>query len=305
MKLNQCHLFCLGVLFFSSCAQFPSIVKTTPQTYQGVSQVVAYSPWLFSGAKPVGRAGFASLHSLRVRTIVCVDGTPPELDIPKEFGIKTYHIPIRYGKPTKKQIVDLATAVEAGRSRGNTFIHCHHGKHRSAAAAAVTLIGLGISTREEMEKRMIVSETSSQYTGLWEAVEEAVVIDDIDWNLNEENLRSAVIPEGMTEQMISIESAFDNLQRLQKSNWAVPLDHPDLVAVVEAGSIAESFRYLNQTEVASKYSTDFQSQLLTAWTAAADLERALSNNNTTPVEISTKFHVLSNTCTACHRNYRK
>ena len=287
------------------CSKLPTMADASPSTFSGLRQVVAYTPWLFSGSKPIDEVGFESLRSIQVQTIICVDGIPPELHIPEALGMKTFHIPIKYGKPTKKQILDIATAVEVGRKRGNTYIHCHHGKHRSAAAAAVALIGLGVSTREEMKKRMSVSETSTHYSGLWSAVEEAVVLEEIDFVRNKEHLLSRVIPEGITEQMIAMDCAFDNLQRIKKSNWTPPKEHPDLVAVAEAGAIAESFRYLNKSEIALRYSVDFETQLSIALSAAIDLEQALSNNKSTNQELSISMRVLSNTCTACHRAFRK
>lgn len=305
MKQIYLYLFIVAPFLLLGCSMLPTVSDDSPRSYDGVQQVVAFSPWLFSGSKPSGDIGFTSLQTMQVQTIICVDGIPPELDAPEALGMKTYHIPIKYGQPTKKQILDLAAAVEIGRRRGNSYIHCHHGKHRSAAAAAVALIGLGISTREEMEQRMSVSETSSQYEGLWIAVAQAEVLDEDDFLRHEKTLQSKVLPEGMTEQMIAIDDAFENLSRIEQSNWNPPIDHPDIVAVAEAGAIAESFRCINKSEIARRYSVDFETQLSIALSAAIDLERALSNNNSTDQELSDSMRALSNTCTTCHRAFRK
>jgi hypothetical protein len=305
MKQIHCPLFFIGMLLFPSCTNLPKVENTAAKTYDGLVQVVAYAPWLFSGSKPIREDGFASLQSLHVRTIVCVDGTPPELNIPEQIGIKTYHIPIKYGKLTSQQVFDIVTAVEIGRRRGNTYIHCHHGKHRSAVAAAISLISLGESTPEKMMPRMLVSETSALYSGLLESVREAVVLDSRCYVENEKNIPSSVLPVGITEQMIALEFALENLLHIEKSNWLPPTFHPDLVPAAEAGALAESFRALNSSELAKKFPSDFAEQLFAAWSAASTLENLFVTNTATQAQLSEALNTVKNSCTACHRSYRK
>ena len=287
------------------CGTLPTTKQNSPTTFDGVNQVVAYSPWLFSGSKPVGIPGFKSLASLQVHTIICVDGNPPELDIPKHLGIKTYHIPIKYGRLTETQVVDLVAAVEIGKSRGNTFVHCHHGKHRSATVAAVALIALGEATHAEMAKRMFVSETSENYTGLWQSVEEAVVLEKSSYLQKQKNLTNCVLPVGITEQMIAIESALDSLSLIKKAHWSPPEKHPDLVAVAEAGALAEAFRAMDQSGIANEFPHDFKKQLIRSRSSAEMLEQLLVSDSATHAQLSDSLRAVKDSCSECHRSYRK
>ena len=108
----------------------------SPMYYGGLKQVVAFQEFIISGAKPEGRVGFESLMKMDVSMIVCVDGVTPDVKTAQEYGIKTVHIPLKYEAPTDEQIFDLTTVVSRI-DRGNVYIHCHQGKHRSAAAAAI------------------------------------------------------------------------------------------------------------------------------------------------------------------------
>ena len=283
----------------------PMITDEEPRSYSGLSQVVAFQDWLFSGSKPSGEAGFQSLANLRVRTIVCVDGTPPDHLTGDRYGMKTFHIPLKYGEPTQLQILDLATAVREGMTRGNIYVHCHHGKHRSAAASAIALLALNRSTAEVMKNRMVVAETSQYYSGLWDAVDKTRKLNESDLIQNETNLTNRVHPEGITNQMIAIDFAMDNLKLIKQSNWITPKRHPDLVPAAEAGTIAESFRQLRENHTTAGYPRDFSQKLDEASNFANTLEQEIILGEATSIELSSSMRALSKSCIACHLAYRK
>lgn len=276
----------------------------TPMSYAGLSQVVAFHKQIISGAKPKGRAGFESLMKMDVDTIVCVDGVAPDVKTAKECGIKTVHIPLKYDSPSASQIFDLTTVVARGRDRGNVYIHCHQGKHRSATVAAIVSIALGSLTLDEAKARMHVSQTSEEYKGLWEAVEQTEVINVFDLLLNEKVYPSIVQPEGITSQMIAIDGAMDNLLRLQDANWNAPTDHPDLVGVAEAGKIADIFRAIQLSEDAKQYATDFEILLVNALQQANGIEEALIQQVPTE-ELNTYMKRVEQSCINCHSSFRK
>jgi len=211
---------------------------------------------------------------------------------------------LKYSRLLHQQIIDLATAVYAGYGE-NVYIHCHHGKHRAAAAAAIAQIALGNATSIMMKKRMYVSETSPLYAGLWESVEEQVVLNPLVYVHSEDNLKNSVTPTGITESMINIEFAFEQLQILQQSNWEVPNHHPDLVASSEAGIITESLRQLQNSFEIEKYPKDFSKKLIQAIGVASALEEIILQNNDEPEQIKLYLQALKSSCTSCHRKYRK
>ena len=283
----------------------PAIQDTTPAVYDGIEQVVAYKNWLFSGSKPTGYAGFNSLHTLNVRTIICVDGTSPNLKIPELYGMKTIHIPLKYELPSEQQIIDLATAVLIGKNRGNTYIHCHHGRHRSAAAATAALLALQLSTSKELELRMQVSETSKMYSGLWAILLTTTVVNPELCRINEPSLTSNVIPEGIVEQMTEMEFAYDNVIKLQKNNWKPIEHHPDLSPASEVGAIVESLRILQKSKLDKNYPLDFYEKLTRSLLSAVALENSLVTTKIQIDSINLQLNALERTCIACHAVYRR
>ena len=301
----------IGCEFASRLHTYPSeecidvaVDAKTPMTYAGLSQVVAFHKHIISGAKPEGSTGFESLMKMDVNTIVCVDGVAPDVKTAREYGIKTVHIPLKYDSPSASQIFDLTTVVARGRDRGNVYIHCHQGKHRSATVAAIVSIALGSLTLDEAKARMHVSQTSEEYKALWEAVEQTEVISVFDLLLNEKVYPSIVEPEGITSQMIAIDEAMDNLLRLQHANWNAPTDHPDLVGVAEAGIIADLFRAIQLSEDARQYATDFETQLVNALHQASGLEEALLQK-LTGNKLDVYMQRVEQSCINCHSAFRK
>jgi hypothetical protein len=275
----------------------------SPMYYGGLKQVVAFQEFIISGAKPEGRVGFESLMKMDVSMIVCVDGVTPDVKTAQEYGIKTVHIPLKYEAPTDEQIFDLTTVVSRI-DRGNVYIHCHQGKHRSAAAAAIVSIALGSLTLDEAKERMEVSQTSHEYKGLWEAVEQTTVINVFDLLLNEKAYPSIVEPTGLMSQMIAMNGAMDNLIRIQNSNWKAPIDHPDLVGAAEAGMIADTFRNIQLGDEANAFSVDFETLLVNAIRHASSLEDALLQR-LPMVELDVYIQRVEHSCMNCHAAFRK
>ncbi len=275
-----------------------------PLTFDGVAQVVYFQEGIISGAKPENSDGFASLNRLNVQTIICVDGVVPDVQLATSHGIKTIHIPLKYCSPSAEQVFDLATVVTRGQQHGNVYIHCHQGKHRSATAAAIVSIALGYLTVDEAKERMLISETSPTYEGLWNAVEETIKINRTDLGCNKKNYPSAINPVGMTNQMIAIDEAMDNVLRLQQAGWQSPADHPDLVGVAEVGLITDIFRTIQVSHETNGFPSDFETQLANAMHQATDLEEALVEGLPTKA-LDEHLTRVEQSCIRCHSTFRK
>lgn len=283
-----------------------STESTSPVCLPGLEQVVAFHDGVLSGARPQGTAGMRSLAQLEVSTIVCVDGVAPDVEQARKLGIETIHIPLKYHAPSQAQIADLAAAVAINRERGNVYIHCHHGRHRSAAAAALALIALNLSEADAMQQRMQVSETSRQYTGLWDAVKQQQALDQSALMAQSRDLPSVVRPQGMTAQMVQIDEALDRLLLVQESNWEVPDTHPDLAPAADAGMIAETFRAMQFDQDASVHKeASFMKQVREALQSASILETALNDKNRKIIDLNQHLLRVEQSCITCHRQWRK
>ena len=282
-----------------------SAAATKPATFEGLKQVVAFHDDLLSGSKPEGVLGMDSLMKLNVDTIICVDGVAPDVKGARNYGIKTIHIPLKYIAPTKTQILDLTSAFTVNHARGKVYIHCHHGKHRSAAAAALVSIALGFATPHEMKARMEVAETSKHYEGLWEAVEKQEVINVFDILENEKPFPSMVKPKGMTAQMVAIEEAMERLLLVKQSGWVVPASHPDLAPASDAGLITETFRVMQLNPETHNFATDFTTQVINAVHQASGLEEALKIESIDPESLDQYFRHVEQSCINCHATSRR
>lgn len=129
---------------------------------------VRASDRVFSGAEPSGPEAFTLLAELGVRTIVSVDGVRPNVEDAARHGLEYIHIPIGYdgvGDFSQKSLVRLVQERD-----GPFYIHCHHGRHRGPAAAAIACRADGSFTKDEAIAFLESAGTNRDYTGLYRDV---------------------------------------------------------------------------------------------------------------------------------------
>src|SRR5947208_16045194 len=132
---------------------------------QGIENTFRLSPRLYSGGDPHGVESFAALRSLGITTIISVDGAAPDVEAARKLGLRYVHLPIGYDGVPREQAVRLVQAVKT--LPGPVYVHCHHGKHRGPAAAAVCGIATEGWTREQALAWMKDAGTSPDYRGLF------------------------------------------------------------------------------------------------------------------------------------------
>lgn len=278
--------------------------KMKPIAVEGVQQLVAYSEHIISGAKPSTPIGFESLSALGVRTILCVDGVAPDSGAAEKIGIATIHIPLKYSQPTASQILDIVTAISREYKQHPIYIHCHKGKHRSAVAAAIACIALGECTVEEAKERMLVSETSIGYTGLWNAVELQKKIQPEILEKHTKVFPSQVQPEELVDQMIDLENALDAFERIQIAHWKANKDKRTIAGAEIAGMMADTFRVMNTDSTTSKYPPLFQKELIDAISATSALEEAILKSSK-PEKLDSLLAKVEHSCISCHEAFRE
>src|SRR5262249_8775366 len=136
----------------------------------GLENVLQVSAGILSGGEPHGTQGFCSLARLGVKTIVSVDGARPRVEEARSSGIRYVHIPIGYegiAEPAR-----LALARVAREADGPVYFHCHHGRHRGPAAAAIACVAAGNASGTDALKILEVAGTGREYAGLWRDVEQ-------------------------------------------------------------------------------------------------------------------------------------
>jgi hypothetical protein len=254
---------------------------------------------LWSGSSPEGDDGFRSLHELGILTILTVDGSAPDVERARRFGLRYVHLPIGYGGITREQAVQLAKA--AAELPGPVYVHCHHGQHRGPAAAAIMgRCRTGGFSADEAIAFLHAAGTDPRYEGLYAAVREfrPPTADEL-------RAAPATLPEvadigGLTARMVEIDEIWDGLKRAKANGWRATGASESVAH--GALRLREAFREAARLPDVAHRSASFHSLLTDAERAAEDLETGLRAGDAAAT--AEAFDRSAGTCAACHKEFR-
>lgn len=277
----------------SSVSSQPTLHQTDHPHLQNLLQVTDN---IYSGSAPTSQHAFARLEKLGIKTVVSVDGCKPNLNAARKHGLRYVHIPIGYDGVEAHAGKSLARLVRE--ANAPYYVHCHHGRHRGPAAAAVAGIAAGELNHQQARRFLRHAGTSQDYAGLWRAVE------NYQPPAAEESLPQlvAVAQVGsLATAMTNIDRTFHNLQLCRRADWATPQNHPDLAPAQQALLLRQSLRETlrNLTEDRAE---PFQRLLKDARDHARDIETNLRAGNR--AKATQHLKSLEATCIQCHRRYR-
>jgi protein tyrosine phosphatase (PTP) superfamily phosphohydrolase (DUF442 family) len=273
----------------------------------GIENTFRLSPRLYSGGDPQGVAGLKALKALGVRTLISVDGATPDVEAARALGLRYVHLPIGYDGVPREQAVRLVQAVKV--LPGPVYVHCHHGKHRGPAAAAVCGIANEGWTSEEALAWMKDAGTSPDYAGLFASAREFVPPSA------EERARvgralpeKAVVP-ALVDVMVRVDERWDQLKAAQQAGFRTPPNRPDIDAPHEALQLAELFRELLRLPETKERGEAFLDAAQAAASHARRLEASSRSFGKGPTaearkSVEAAFLAVSRTCTACHSRHR-
>ncbi len=255
-----------------------------------IENVIAVTPRIVSGGEPVGAQAFRQLHDLGVRTVVSVDGTTPDVETARKFGLRYVHIPFGYHGIPRDAVGALTRVMRE--CEGPVFVHCHHGKHRGPAAAAVCARVTGELSQADSLAYLEHAGTSRDYAGLWRGVSafrplpaDAVL---------PELVETAAIPP-LAQMMVRVDG---HLSQLQKS--LAPEEETRTAAVQLAVLLREEFR-----EGARLLPNDADPDLRRRFDQSSRLASQVEDTlRTSPTQAKVVLEQLSNSCVACHRRHR-
>ncbi|HMQ14850.1 MAG TPA: hypothetical protein PKC49_02645 [Phycisphaerae bacterium] len=289
----------------------PDAAGGTPADYPGVHNVVAYGEGLYSGSVPEGDGGFDTLAAMGIRTIISVDGARPDVERAERRGLRYVHLPIGYNGMDERRTLELARAVHD--LPGPVYLHCHHGKHRSAGAAGAAAVTLGRLTIDEAVSRMKVSGTSPAYKGLYECVSVATVADRARLLSADDSFPRVWRTSGLVRSMVEIEQAWEHLRLIERAAWTTPRDHPDLVPAAEAGRLADLLRNLVEDESGRSRPAEYAEWMRESARLAAALEEGMVRAQEAPgasdgaisrAHLSRQLALITRSCKDCHARYR-
>lgn len=281
----------------------PGPAGLTPIDYPGLHNVVAFATDVYSGSAPHAAEGFESLRRLGVRTVISVDGAEPDLAPAKARGLRYVHLPITYAGMAEGRKLEIARAVRD--LPRPVFVHCHHGKHRSAGAAAAALVSLGELTPGQAVGRMKVSGTAPEYTGLYACTAGATRVLPAVLDAASSDFPELRRPAGTVKTMLEADVAAENLKAARRAGWQPPANHPDLAPAAEAGRLADHLRLLTDDKDTTARPPEYLATLLESSRLATRLEDGLAAADRPPrEELDRRFGAVLQSCVACHQAYR-
>ncbi len=249
------------------------------------------SPRIVSGSEPNGERALAELARLGVKTIVSVDGIAPPVELAKKYGMRYVHVPIGYdGIDAAAQGSLTRVAQEIG---GTIYIHCHHGKHRGPAAAAIVCRADDGRSAEAARAILEKAGTGKEYPGLWRDVERFTKPTG-----TLPALRERAEVESLASAMARIDRTFDRLKLLGNAKWQTVPEQPDLVARNEAVQLVELFT--ESARVAQP--GDLRNGLQQSVELSDKLRQALASGDT--LQADKLLPQLTSQCAACHKAHR-
>lgn len=271
------------LLLLAGCAPAPRAIVPTiepgPVDAVGLHNVFKLSDRVFTGSVPEDERSFESLQLLEVKTIISVDGAPPDVEGAESFGLRYVHLPIGYDGVPEDRAIAIAKAIRD--LPGPVYIHCHHGKHRGPAAAAAALRCLEPKhSAASLVAYLKLAGTDERYGGLFAAVERApATLDDATVDFP-----SRVPVADLVKRMVEIDETWDRLKRQPTAADAIVL--------------LEQYREMKRATAARD--ERFQKFLANALDVATELEANLRANADPAVAIRKSAAA----CTACHAVFR-
>lgn len=262
---------------------------------------------VFSGSSPDGPHAFAVLKKLGVKTIISVDGAQPDIDRARKHGMRYVHLPHGYHGISRELQLQLAKAGEV--LPRPIYVHCHRGKHRGPAAAAILCMANHGWTAAEAGAWMLAAGTATNYAGLYESIRQ--------FCRPTEDVMRAVPPEfpeaaklsDLADSMVEIDRTWDHLKAIRAAGFRAPKEHPDVQPANEALMLWEHYREAQRLPDAVARGNDLIEQFKAGETEAKEAERLLRVAPTNlPAglrsQLNVAFDALANRCASCHRRNR-
>lgn len=259
-------------------------------------------PKVISGGCPDGADGFRQLARLGVKTVISVDGLKPDAGAAKNFGVRYVHLPHGYDGIQPKRVRELAKAIHE--LPGPVYIHCHHGKHRSPAAAVSACITLGYLPRDLGEPTLKLAGTGQSYAGLYKSVRDAKrlpisIIEAVCVEFSE-----TVDQPSIVEVMTKLETITERLERYRGRDWKSADTNPDQTALYDALLLQEQFTELMRDPVMGKKDGKFRATLRESELAAKQLQKSLAAATYDTKRAALWLTRVRENCVRCHQSFR-
>ncbi len=274
---------------------------------QHLPNLVQLHQRVFSGGLPEGPPAFQELVERGIKTIITVDGAAPDVDSAKQLGLRYVHLPHGYNGIPAQRVQELAKAVSE--LEGPIYIHCHHGKHRSPAAAAVACVSAGLIPTTVAADVLKIAGTDPNYHGLIKAVSEARPMPFEQLRQLRVTFQESIELPPLTQAMVALEEAHERVKLIAANSWRTPATDNSLDPVHEVLMLREQFTELLRSPVCQQQAEEFQQWLSSSEQAALKLHANLqawqaSSAPTPPASLDRWVKQITDNCKACHVRFR-
>lgn len=264
----------------------------------GVDNVLKISSHVVSGSQPHGEEGFKTLKELGVNVIVSVDGAKPDVENAHKYGMRYVHIPIGYDGISDDAQASLKRVMKDFK-QDKIFFHCHHGKHRGPAAAAVACREADILSEGEALDFMRSAGTSSDYGGLWKEITE---FHPIPITTELPMLVESAEVESLAAAMAKVDRIYDELVLCEKAGWKAPPEHQDLDPTQQALLLQEGLHESGRLLEENQYDAKFRQMLADTESLILIMKKQIESDKSNEATASLKK--VKAACSACHTDYR-
>jgi protein tyrosine phosphatase (PTP) superfamily phosphohydrolase (DUF442 family) len=252
------------------------------------------------GAQPEGDVAFRNLAALGVTTVISVDGSIPDLEAAHKYGLTYAHVPFGYDGVPREQALRIIRAAQS--SKGNVYVHCHHGKHRGPAGMMAVRIAIDNISNEEAIAELKASGTSDKYEGLYADTAKFVAPTEAEMIKVPAVVPEKVVPQGLQASMVGISHRFEQLKKSRAGGWSLVADCPDMSPPHEARMIWELFRESARAGDGKEHGDEYAGYLAEGERSAVALEKALRANDHAAAD--QQYKALSQNCKSCHSQFR-
>ncbi|MFM2095495.1 MAG: hypothetical protein RIS70_2619 [Planctomycetota bacterium] len=264
-------------------------------TSAGIENMFKLGKRIYSGGEPTAEASFEKLKEMGVVAIVSVDAARPNVELAKKYGLRYVHVPMGYdGISTNAQgsLIRVMREID-----GPVFVHCHHGRHRGPAAAAIACLASSDFTVEQAKQFLEKAGTGKQYAGLWRDVAK---FRQPDAKAKLPELRSVVEERSLASSMAAVDRYFEKIVEAEKQR--------DASATRTTSVFAENLPLLREEllESARHDVSDRPAEVKTGLLETAQLVNQLedASKQNRRESITRVLGQLQRSCTDCHKKFR-
>jgi protein tyrosine phosphatase (PTP) superfamily phosphohydrolase (DUF442 family) len=273
----------------------------------GLHNVYRVTDKLDSGSGPEGEEDFRSLQRLGIKIVLSVDGARPDLARARKYGLRYVHLPIGYDGVPGPQALRIAKAVRD--LPGPVYLHCHHGKHRGPAAAAVAWRCLDEQCSAEAAVAWLrQAGTDPHYTGLYAAARDPHRPAPEELDRVSADFPEAAEVTALAQVMVVIDQRWEHIGQVRAAGWKPPPNNPDVDPPHEALQLAEQYREMGRLPQVTNRPEEFRRWLREAEQGAKELEAVLRQGKEKgAVDGAAAEHAFCEAraaCTQCHARYR-